>query len=47
MEYSKDATMYTLRYRVGDTRKLQMYPIELVEQLLDAIENEPKFNIEE
>lgn len=47
MEYSKDATMYTLRYTVGDARKLQMYPIELVEQLLEAIENEPKFNIEE
>lgn len=47
MEYSKDATMYTLRYTVGDARKLQMYPIQLVEQLLEAIENEPKFNIEE
>lgn len=43
---TKDATMYTLRFTVDEKTKTQMYDREAVEQLLVAIENEPKFNIE-
>ncbi len=44
LRFAKDATMYTLHYTVADKRKMQMYEIEAVEQLLLAIENEPRYN---
>ncbi|WP_019120743.1 hypothetical protein [Brevibacillus massiliensis] len=44
VSYSKDETMYILRYEASGVQKMQMYEIEAVEQLLRAIENEPKCN---
>ncbi len=44
LSYSKDATMYTVRYLADGKLKTQMFPIELAEQLLEAIENEPTFH---
>lgn len=44
LKYSKDATMYTLRYTADGKQKMEMYQIEAVEELLDAINNEPKYN---
>jgi hypothetical protein len=44
LEYSKDETMYMLRYAVGEKQSMRMYEIEAVEQLLEAIQNEPRYN---
>lgn len=44
LQVTKDMTMYTLRYTIDDKVKTEMYPIERIEELLDAINNEPKFN---
>ncbi|MBO8171172.1 MAG: hypothetical protein H0Z33_04675 [Bacillaceae bacterium] len=44
VEVKKDDTMYHIRYQQeGETVKTQMFDRESSEQLLDAIENEPKF----
>lgn len=42
--YSKDETMYTIRYVIEEKRKTQMFDREAVESLLQAIGNEPKYN---
>lgn len=44
LSYSKDDTMYILHYTIGEKRNMQMYENEAVEQLLEAIQNEPKYN---
>lgn len=44
LDYNVDETMYMLRYTVDGKRKTQMYDKEAVEQLLVAIQNEPKYN---
>lgn len=44
LTYTVDETMYMLRYIVDGKRKTQMYDKEAVEQLLTAIQNEPKYN---
>jgi len=44
LQYSKDATMYTVRYTVGEKNNMQMFDSEAVEQLLTAINSEPKYN---
>jgi hypothetical protein len=44
LHYSKDDTMYMLRYTVAGKSSMRMYEIEAVEQLLEAIQNEPKYN---
>ncbi len=44
VEVTSDQTMYSVRYRENkDLIKTQMYDRETVEQLLEAIENEPKY----
>ncbi|RNB91104.1 hypothetical protein EDM56_05830 [Brevibacillus fluminis] len=44
LTYTKDETMYTLRYTMEGKPKMEMYQIEAVEELLDAINSEPKYN---
>lgn len=44
LAYTKDATMYTLRYSAAGKKKTEMYQIEAVEELLTAINSEPKYN---
>lgn len=42
---NQDDTMYRIRYQVEDgSAKTQMFDRESVEQLLEAIESEPKYN---
>ncbi|UFJ41881.1 hypothetical protein LOK74_05090 [Brevibacillus humidisoli] len=45
LDYRKDDTMYTIRYRANGKSNMQMFPIEAVEQLLESIQNEPKYNL--
>ncbi|MBO8162219.1 MAG: hypothetical protein H0Z34_00700 [Brevibacillus sp.] len=44
LSYSKDAAMYTIRYQADGRPRMQMYPIDAVEQLLESIQSEPKYN---
>jgi hypothetical protein len=44
-EVSKtDDTMYTLRYEIEGKSKMQMFDRESVEQLLEDIKSNPKYN---
>ncbi|MGC5325564.1 hypothetical protein [Brevibacillus sp. SYSU BS000544] len=44
--FNKEETMYTLHYTVDNERKMQIYDIDRIDQLLEAIKQEPKFNME-
>jgi len=44
LAYRKDDEIYELSYTAGGSPGLRRYDTETVEQLLIAIENEPKYN---
>lgn len=43
LEYTKDETMYHVKYTADGKTKTQFYDREAVEQLLSAIEAEPRY----